>query len=228
MTSIAAKICVRWSSHLGFRKACGSRNGYIWRRSSRWLPSASLRTWAQSISARCRSSQSRFFSNIASRKISMSPRSIALFSRATLLSARFSSSPFVVDLLALNYRLRSARSVARGDRLRTPSSARSAQFARASSSGIKRSPNDKHIRVIMLARKSRALFIPAKRATHSAHLVRRHRLAVAGTAENNSAIAFAFCHRFRRRPNEKRIVDRFLTPMCRNPSLRDQAKRAIP
>src|SRR4051812_16631437 len=55
------------------------------------------------------------------------------------------------------------------------------------------------------------LFVPAKRATHTVHLVRYHRLTIARTAEDNAAIALAARDCFRRRANEERIIHRFFT-----------------
>ena len=68
-----------------------------------------------------------------------------------------------------------------------------------------------HIRVVMLARKTRDLFIPAKGASDPAHFVRRDRLAVTRAAKNNSTFAFSIRDCFRGRPNEERVIDRFIT-----------------
>ena len=43
------------------------------------------------------------------------------------------------------------------------------------------------------------------------HLVGHHRFAVAGTAEDNAAFAFAARNCFRCRPNKQRVIDRFFT-----------------
>src|SRR6476660_4285672 len=62
----------------------------------------------------------------------------------------------------------------------------------------------------MLARKARRFLIPAKCAPDSTDLVRRHRFAIAGAAEDNPPVALAGRHRFRRRANELWVINRLL------------------
>src|ERR1700730_6637861 len=71
--------------------------------------------------------------------------------------------------------------------------------------------NRKNIGIVMLTRESRGLFIPAKSAAHKVHFIGDHCLAVPRPSEDNSAFAFTARDGFCRRPNEQRIVDRFLT-----------------
>ena len=66
----------------------------------------------------------------------------------------------------------------------------------------------KNIGVVVLTRKPGDFLIPAKRATNPAHFVRRHRFAIARSAEDNAAIAFASRDCLRGRTNENRIIDR--------------------
>src|SRR5262249_7694580 len=63
----------------------------------------------------------------------------------------------------------------------------------------------------MLTRQSRDFLVPPKRQTNPMHFVRRHRFAIARSAKNDPALAFAARDRFGRRPNEERIIDRLFT-----------------
>jgi hypothetical protein len=67
-----------------------------------------------------------------------------------------------------------------------------------------------NIRVFMLTGKPGRFFSPAKRATHAMNLVRYHRFAVARSAEHDPALALTARYRFRRGPDEKRVIDGFL------------------
>src|SRR6476620_1005037 len=60
----------------------------------------------------------------------------------------------------------------------------------------------------MLPRQTRALFIPAKGTSNTAHFVCGHRFAVTRPAENDCAIAFSLRNRFCRRTNKSRVIDR--------------------
>src|SRR4029450_10158764 len=62
----------------------------------------------------------------------------------------------------------------------------------------------------MFSRKAGRLFVPAQRATHTVHFVSYHRFPVARTPEYDPAFTLAARDRFRRRPDEKRVIDRFL------------------
>ena len=66
----------------------------------------------------------------------------------------------------------------------------------------------KDIRIVVLARKAGSFLVPAKRATDKMNLVRGHRFAVARSAKNDAALAFAPCNHFCGGPNEKGIVYR--------------------
>ena len=67
----------------------------------------------------------------------------------------------------------------------------------------------KDVGVIMLPRKLGRFFIPAKRASYAVHFVRYHRFAIARSAEHDPALALTARYRFRRGPNEKRVIDGF-------------------
>src|SRR5206468_6469702 len=54
------------------------------------------------------------------------------------------------------------------------------------------------------------LFIPAKCAAQPVHFVRHHRFAIPRSAEHDASFTFTARHRFRRRPDEERIIHRFL------------------
>ena len=62
----------------------------------------------------------------------------------------------------------------------------------------------------MLPRKPGRFFIPAKRATYAMYFVRYHRFAIARSAKHDPALALTARYRFRRGPDEKRIIHRFL------------------
>ena len=80
---------------------------------------------------------------------------------------------------------RAARCGARDGRLRTRSSTRPARSRAPVSSGITRSPSESTLASLCWRESRATLFVPAERATHAAHFVRRHRLAVARAAEND-------------------------------------------
>src|SRR4029077_20771701 len=63
------------------------------------------------------------------------------------------------------------------------------------------------IGVVVLARKAGGFLVPTKGATDAVHFVRHHRFAVARTAKDNPAIAFASRHCLRGRSDEKRVID---------------------
>src|SRR5438034_4671414 len=65
----------------------------------------------------------------------------------------------------------------------------------------------KDIGVIMLPGQLSRFFIPAKRTAHPVHFVGHHSFAVARSTEHDTALTFTARYRFRRRANEKRIID---------------------
>src|SRR5204863_2921321 len=71
-------------------------------------------------------------------------------------------------------------------------------------------PDREHVCVVMLAGEPRGLLIPAQRTTHTAHLVRRHRLTVPRAAKDYSALAFPSRNCFGSWPDEEWIINRFL------------------
>ena len=146
---------------------------------------------------------------------------LAGINRAFFQSNAFVSAVFFAQRLggaALKLiRARVQRCAWRGGHPRNRSSARLARSFSAISSLITRSPNDRHVGVVMLAGEPGGLLVPAERATDAAHLVRGHRLAVAGAAEDDRAIAFPARHRFGRRADELRVIDRCRRCRSRNP-----------
>src|SRR5204862_6293733 len=68
----------------------------------------------------------------------------------------------------------------------------------------------KNVGVVVFSRKACRFFIPAQRATHAVHLICHHRFTVARTAEYYPTFTLAARDRFRRRSDEKRVIDRFL------------------
>src|SRR5207237_2071135 len=71
-------------------------------------------------------------------------------------------------------------------------------------------PHRKHVGVVVLARQSCTLLVPAKRAPHAVHFVCGHCFAITRPTENNSTLAFTTRTCFRCRSNTNRIIDRVL------------------
>jgi hypothetical protein len=69
-------------------------------------------------------------------------------------------------------------------------------------------PQRKHVRVIVLASKSRRLNIPAQSTADSADTIRRNRFAISRSAQHDSSLTVAPSHSFCHRSDKQGIVYR--------------------
>src|SRR5512140_519209 len=70
--------------------------------------------------------------------------------------------------------------------------------------------NGQHVRIVVQARVSRRLHVPAQRASHARNAVRHDRFTIARSAEHDSALEFAQRDREGNGANELRVVHRFI------------------
>src|ERR1700730_1025574 len=110
--------------------------------------------------------------NIVARASLISPVLTARSAGATHLSARSSSRPLpLIAGVNLRFQLRNASRVAtalESCRQPNPHNGQRSLFRDHAF------PDREHVCVVMLSREPGGLFVPAQRATHSAHLVRRN------------------------------------------------------